>query len=442
MTGPPYGAVAARAGAELATYVRWPLTLVRGEGSTVWDDAGRPYLDLYGGHAVASTGHSHPEVARAIAEQARKLLFYSNVVALPVRERAAEAIVRQAPPPLARVLFVNSGTEANENAMRLARRTTRRSGIVSAHGGFHGRTADAISAAGLEKYRALGAPNVPGHRFVPFGDLEALDAALDEIDRQGDASARAHELAYELSDDPETEHGDRITEADLGDADRVERDAPEGREARFLERHGVRNRNDEVSPGDDSFGVPGALAPVCDPRPDVHIRHGRMLVDEDSGSRVAERRVFIELRENLVRRPHGIGDLHYFPDLSEMGGILGDFPDDRFLMDARRFGPARDEGKYGSDENVMGLRDRLGDFVHDNVPEPFSNNLFHRNRSFQRMDSVSDLFRRFRVRRENLNATLSEPIGLSKKNTRHRASGAHASSLKHQGGGTHCGETG
>jgi acetylornithine/N-succinyldiaminopimelate aminotransferase len=180
VTGPAFGAAAAHAGAELATYARWPLTLVRGEGSTVWDDAGRGYLDLYGGHAVASTGHSHPEVARAIAEQAKKLLFYSNVVALPVRKRAAEAIVRQAPPPLARVFFVNSGTEANENAMRLARRTTGRSGVVSAHGGFHGRTADAISAAGLEKYRALGAPNVPGHRFVPFGDLEALDAALDE----------------------------------------------------------------------------------------------------------------------------------------------------------------------------------------------------------------------------------------------------------------------
>jgi len=180
MTRPASAAAAApRAGGELSTYTRWPVTLVRGEGSTVWDDTGKSYLDLYGGHAVASTGHSHPEVVRAIAEQAGKLLFYSNVVALPVRERAAEAILRQAPSPLSRVFFVNSGTEANENAMRLARRATGRAAVVSAHGGFHGRTADAISAAGLEKYRALGAPNVPGHRFVPFGDLPALEAALD-----------------------------------------------------------------------------------------------------------------------------------------------------------------------------------------------------------------------------------------------------------------------
>ncbi|HJW13053.1 MAG TPA: aminotransferase class III-fold pyridoxal phosphate-dependent enzyme [Thermoanaerobaculia bacterium] len=166
--------------AELPTYTRWPIELARGEGSTVWDTAGKSYLDLYGGHAVAATGHCHPEVVRAIREQAGKLLFYSNVVALPLRARAAEAIAAQAPAPLSKVFFVNSGTEANENAMRLARRATGRTEVLSFGGGFHGRTADAISAAGLAKYRELGAPNVPGHRIVPFGDLPAADAALDE----------------------------------------------------------------------------------------------------------------------------------------------------------------------------------------------------------------------------------------------------------------------
>lgn len=166
--------------AELPTYTRWPLALVRGEGSTVWDASGKSYLDLYGGHAVAATGHCHPEVVRAIREQAGELLFYSNVVALPVRARAAEAIAGQAPPPLTRVFFVNSGTEANENAMRLARRFTGRTDILSFEGGFHGRTADAISAAGLAKYRELGKPNVPGHRLAPFGDLAAVEAALDD----------------------------------------------------------------------------------------------------------------------------------------------------------------------------------------------------------------------------------------------------------------------
>jgi acetylornithine aminotransferase/acetylornithine/N-succinyldiaminopimelate aminotransferase len=166
--------------AELPTYTRWPLTIVRGLGSTVWDESGRSYLDLYAGHAVASTGHCHPEVVRAITEQAGELLFYSNVVALPVRARAAAAIVAHAPAPLTKVFFVNSGTEANENAMRLARRATGRSDILSLEGGFHGRTADAISAAGLQKYRDLGNPNVPGHRFARFGDLEAADRALDD----------------------------------------------------------------------------------------------------------------------------------------------------------------------------------------------------------------------------------------------------------------------
>lgn len=166
--------------AELPTYTRWPIELARGEGSTVWDTSGKSYLDLYGGHAVAATGHCHPEVVRAIREQAGKLLFYSNVVALPLRARAAEAIAAQAPAPLSKVFFVNSGTEANENAMRLARRATGRTEVLSFGGGFHGRTADAISAAGLAKYRELGVPNVPGHRIVPFGDLAAADAALDE----------------------------------------------------------------------------------------------------------------------------------------------------------------------------------------------------------------------------------------------------------------------
>ena len=166
--------------AELPTYTRWGIELEKGQGSTVWDTSGKSYLDLYGGHAVAATGHCHPEVVRAIREQAGQFLFYSNVVAIPVRTRAAEAIASEAPAPLSKVFFVNSGTEANENAMRLARRATGRTDIVSFEGGFHGRTADAISAAGLGKYRELGKPNVPGHRIIPFGDLAAAERAVDE----------------------------------------------------------------------------------------------------------------------------------------------------------------------------------------------------------------------------------------------------------------------
>jgi acetylornithine/N-succinyldiaminopimelate aminotransferase len=169
-----------RSSSELPTYTRWPLTIVRGEGSTVWDDRGKSYLDLYGGHAVASTGHCHPEIVAAIREQAGELLFYSNVVAIPIRTRAADAIAAKAPAPLSKVFFVNSGTEAIENAMRLARRATGRADVATFEGAFHGRTADAISAAGLEKYRELGRPNVPGHRILPFGDLGAVEKAVDD----------------------------------------------------------------------------------------------------------------------------------------------------------------------------------------------------------------------------------------------------------------------
>jgi acetylornithine/N-succinyldiaminopimelate aminotransferase len=166
--------------AELPTYTRWPIALVRGQGSTVWDESGRSYLDLYGGHAVCSTGHCHPKVVEAIAAQARELIFYSNVVAVPVRTRAAEAILAHAREPLSSVFFANSGTEAIENALRLARRSTGRTDVVTFEGGFHGRTADAMSGAGLAKYRELAKPNVPGHRIVPFNDLPALTAALDD----------------------------------------------------------------------------------------------------------------------------------------------------------------------------------------------------------------------------------------------------------------------
>src|SRR5262249_5829068 len=121
-----------------------------------------------------------PKIAEAIAAQAKELIFYSNVVALPVRTRAAEAILAHTREPLASVFFVNSGTEAAENAMRLARRATGRTDVVAFEGGFDGRTADAISAAGTEKYRKLGQPNVPGHRIVAWNDLAALEAALDD----------------------------------------------------------------------------------------------------------------------------------------------------------------------------------------------------------------------------------------------------------------------
>ena len=165
---------------QLATYKKMPVAAERGEGVWLHAGEGRRYLDLYGGHAVAATGHCHPRVVAAISEQAGRLLFYSNLVYSDVRARAAEKLVALAPAPLAKVFFCNSGTEANENAMRMARMATGRERVITFSGGFHGRTADSISATFLGKYRELGRPVVPGHVEAEFGDIESVRRVADD----------------------------------------------------------------------------------------------------------------------------------------------------------------------------------------------------------------------------------------------------------------------
>jgi len=157
----------------LKTYKTLPLELAKGEDVWVWDTAGKKYMDLYAGHAVCSTGHCHPHVVKAIQEQVGKLIFYSNVAAFPLREEAAALLLKHAP-AFESALFANSGAEANENALKMARRHTGRPEIVAMIAGFHGRTAGAISATGIEKYRKQSEPLVPGISFVPFGQVPAL----------------------------------------------------------------------------------------------------------------------------------------------------------------------------------------------------------------------------------------------------------------------------
>ena len=157
-----------------------PIVAERGEGVWIYTSDGERYLDLYGGHAVAGTGHSHPHVVAAIQAQADKLLFYSNLVYSEARARAAEQLVSVAPKELTKTFFCNSGTEANENAMRMARMTTGRENIITFSGGFHGRTADAISATFLGRYREIGKPNVPGHLEAEFGNIDSVRALADE----------------------------------------------------------------------------------------------------------------------------------------------------------------------------------------------------------------------------------------------------------------------
>lgn len=164
---------------QLETFQKMPLAIDRGEGCWIHDVSGRKYLDFYGGHAVALTGHSHPAVVEAIAAQARRLVFYSNSVYNEVRARAAEALTAFAPDKTWKVFFCNSGTEANETAMKIARRLTGRPKILSMEGSFHGRTIGSLSATALPGYRTLFAPLVPEHQFAEFGKISSARSFLD-----------------------------------------------------------------------------------------------------------------------------------------------------------------------------------------------------------------------------------------------------------------------
>ena len=165
----------------LPVYAQMPVRPVSGHGSWLVDDAGEEWLDAYGGHAVAATGHSHPRVVQAIADQAATLLFYSSVVPHPNREALARELARLSPDPLGRVFFCNSGAEANENALHLARKVTGRQRIVSLAGGWHGRTVATLAVTDGAKYEA-GAlrAGMPLSTRVPFDDIAALERVVDE----------------------------------------------------------------------------------------------------------------------------------------------------------------------------------------------------------------------------------------------------------------------
>jgi acetylornithine/succinyldiaminopimelate/putrescine aminotransferase len=164
----------------IPTYAQIPVVVVRGEGCRVFDEKGVAYLDYWGGHAVAATGHCHPRVVAAVREQAGKLLFYSNVVFNDTRARALASLSAAMPKGMTRAFLCNSGSEANESAIKMARRVTGRREFVSMLGGFHGRTMGSLSATPLGHYLADYAPGVPDHRFIPFGDLDAARAAITQ----------------------------------------------------------------------------------------------------------------------------------------------------------------------------------------------------------------------------------------------------------------------
>ena len=162
----------------LPTYARTDLTIVRGEGCRVWDTDGREYLDFGGGIAVVSLGHCHPAPLVAAQEQLQRLWHVSNLYRTEPTERLASQLSDRFGG--AQAFFCNSGAEAVEAALKYARKATGKHGVVALEGGFHGRTMGALSATGQSAKRAPFAPLVPGVRFVPPNDVDALHAAVDE----------------------------------------------------------------------------------------------------------------------------------------------------------------------------------------------------------------------------------------------------------------------
>jgi acetylornithine/N-succinyldiaminopimelate aminotransferase len=153
-----------------------PLALVRGEGAVVWDEAGKPYVDLLGGIAVNALGHAHPAVVAAVSEQIATLGHVSNLFVAEPPVALAELLLALAGRP-GRVMFANSGAEANEAAFKLSR-LTGRTHVVATHGGFHGRTMGALALTGqpakADPFRPL-----PGEvTHIPYGDVAALRAAV------------------------------------------------------------------------------------------------------------------------------------------------------------------------------------------------------------------------------------------------------------------------
>ena len=160
-------------------YTKRPLVLVRGEMARVWDAEGREYIDCVGGHGVDNVGHANPEVASALAEQARRLAVCPGGFYNDQRAQLLAELLRIAGPGFERAFLCNSGTEAVEAALKFARLVTGRSKVIAAMRGFHGRTFGALSATWRKQYRQPFEPLLPGFEFVPYNRLERLAKALD-----------------------------------------------------------------------------------------------------------------------------------------------------------------------------------------------------------------------------------------------------------------------
>jgi acetylornithine/succinyldiaminopimelate/putrescine aminotransferase len=168
------------AAATVPVYSQLPFVAERASGCDIFTSDGRRILDLYGGHAVAALGYGHPRLMQAIQSQSQRLLFQSNAVPLSIRAEAAEALISIAPKNLTRAFFVNSGAEANENALRIACMVSGRKKVLAITQGFHGRTAAAAAVTWNSSARWYGFPYLPFDvDFIPRNDVDAAHSMID-----------------------------------------------------------------------------------------------------------------------------------------------------------------------------------------------------------------------------------------------------------------------
>ncbi|MBE8999997.1 aspartate aminotransferase family protein [Nostoc sp. LEGE 12447] len=199
--------------AVMSTYGRFPLALERGAGCRVWDTQGREYLDFVAGIATCTLGHAHPVMVEAVTRQIQKLHHVSNLYYIPEQGELAKWLVEHSCAD--RVFFCNSGAEANEAAIKLARKYAHtvldieKPIILTANASFHGRTLATVTATGQPKYQKYFDPLVPGFYYVNYNDINAVEVAISELDEgdyrvaailieplQGEGGVRPGDVAY------------------------------------------------------------------------------------------------------------------------------------------------------------------------------------------------------------------------------------------------------
>lgn len=167
----------------LPVFGRYPMVMELGQGCRVWDKEGNEYVDAFAGIAVNSLGYNHPVLVKAISEQAAKLMHCSNLYYTEIQAKALRVVAEAT--GMDRIFFANCGAEGNEGAMKLARKygvskAPTKYKIISADESFHGRTFDTLAATGHDYYHVGYGPLSPGHVLVPYGDIKALEAQMDD----------------------------------------------------------------------------------------------------------------------------------------------------------------------------------------------------------------------------------------------------------------------